>query len=448
MREEHKKGRQNDQVTRTATALSRRLRVGYASGGIATGAFGTVPGLLLLPYLTDSLGISALVAGLIVFLPKAWDVVLNPITGRVSDRFATARGTRRPFLLWGGIGLAIGFVLLFSGPAAPPVVAGAWVVVAFLLCATAYSVFQVPYVALPAELTGDYAERTRLLTWRVAILAVAILLSGATAPIIRNAVGYPAMAVFVAVLILVGALGAYAGTRGVRAVTVPAPPGGLLTQLRAAAQVADFRRLLTTFGVQALAIGCLLAGVDYVARVVLGTPAASSVLFACFVGPALLVTPVWQRVAGRLGKKRGYLIASLVLAVGCAGLALAGSPRSPRSTRWPRSTGIGYAGAQLFPLAMLPDTAAHDARVTGENRVGVFTGVWTAVETLGLAIGPAVFAVVLALGGYRSHRGHGAGRPARVGADRDPARVLVAPGRVDHVQPVRPARLPADRAER
>ena len=31
---------------------------------------------------------------------------------------------------------------------------------------------------------------------------------------------------------------------------------------------------------------------------------------------------------------------------------------------------------------MLPDTAAHDARVTGENRVGVFTGVWTAIETL------------------------------------------------------------------
>ena len=130
MREVQRKGRQDEAVT-TATALSPRLRVGYASGGIATGAFGTVPGLLLLPYLTDSLCISALLAGLIVFLPKAWDVILNPITGRVSDRFATARGTRRPFLLWGGIGLAVGFVLLFSGPVAPPTLAGTWVVVAF-----------------------------------------------------------------------------------------------------------------------------------------------------------------------------------------------------------------------------------------------------------------------------------------------------------------------------
>jgi Na+/melibiose symporter-like transporter len=332
-------------VTGTATALSPRLRVGYASGGIATGAFGTVPGLLLLPYLTDSLGISALLAGLIVFLPKAWDVILNPITGRVSDRFATGRGTRRPFLLWGGIALAVSFVLLFTGPSAPPALAGGWVVVAFLLCATAYSVFQVPYVALPAELTGDYDERTRLLTWRVAILAVAILLSGATAPIIRNALGYPAMAVFVGGLILLGALGAYAGTRDVPAVTVPAPPGGLLAQLGAAARVADFRRLLITFGVQALAIGCLLAGVDYVARVVLGRPGASSVLFSCFVGPALLVTPVWQRLADRLGKKLGYLIASLVLAVGCAGLALAGAAPVAVVYLMAAVTGIGYAGA-------------------------------------------------------------------------------------------------------
>jgi Na+/melibiose symporter-like transporter len=398
-------------VTGTATALSPRLRVGYASGGIATGAFGTVPGLLLLPYLTDSLGISALLAGLIVFLPKAWDVILNPITGRVSDRFATGRGTRRPFLLWGGIALAVSFVLLFTGPSAPPALAGGWVVVAFLLCATAYSVFQVPYVALPAELTGDYDERTRLLTWRVAILAVAILLSGATAPIIRNALGYPAMAVFVGGLILLGALGAYAGTRDVPAVTVPAPPGGLLAQLGAAARVADFRRLLITFGVQALAIGCLLAGVDYVARVVLGRPGASSVLFSCFVGPALLVTPVWQRLADRLGKKLGYLIASLVLAVGCAGLALAGAAPVAVVYLMAAVTGIGYAGAQLFPLAMLPDTAAHDARQTGENRVGVFTGVWTAIETLGLALGPAVFAAVLALGGYRSSTGYTVAQP-------------------------------------
>src|SRR5699024_6980608 len=99
----------------------------------------------------------------------------------------------------------------------PTWVAATYVVVLFLACATAYAFFQVPYVAMPAEMTQDYATRTRLMTWRVAVLALAILVSGATAPAIRDAVGgrdgYRAMGVFVAVLLVAGALGAYYGTR-------------------------------------------------------------------------------------------------------------------------------------------------------------------------------------------------------------------------------------------
>ena len=52
------------------TPLSPAARRGYGLGSVATGSFGTVPGLLLLPYLTDRLGIAAGLAGLIVFLPK------------------------------------------------------------------------------------------------------------------------------------------------------------------------------------------------------------------------------------------------------------------------------------------------------------------------------------------------------------------------------------------
>lgn len=399
-----------------STTLSPRLRIGYASGGIATGAFGTVPGLLLLPYLTDALGISALIAGLIVFLPKAWDVILNPITGRISDRFASSRGNRRPFLLWGGVALALSFVLLFSGPHSPRPLAAAWVVILFVICATAYSIFQVPYVALPAELTDSYPERTRLLTWRVAILALAILISGATAPLIRNTVGgangYRAMAAFVAGLILIGTVGVYLGTRGAHVSRTPLAEGGLMAQLQIAIAVKDFRRLLITFMVQALGIGAMLAGVDYVARVVLGNPAASSILFGCFVGPALLFAPLWQRVAGRLGKQQGYQLSSVVLATGAISLIGAGHVPVVIVYVLIGITGIGYAGCQLFPLAMLPDTSADNAQRTGENRIGVFTGVWTAGETLGLALGPAVFALVLSVGGYRSSIDGAVSQPA------------------------------------
>lgn len=384
----------------------RGVRVGYGAGSVATGAFGTVPGLMLLPYLTDTLAVPALAAGAIVFLPKAWDVVLNPVAGRISDRSVDPRGPRRPWLLRAGVALSACFALLFAAPdLGSRTVDAAWVLIAFLACATAYAFFQVPYVAMPAEITGSYEERTRLMTWRVAILAFTILLAGASAPAIRDAIGgrdgYRAMGVAMALLILAGALLAYRGTRSAPVGAVTPGAGSMRDQLRVVAGARDFRVLLTTFVLQALATGCMLAGVDYLAGEVLDRDGAATVLFLCFVGPALLLTPAWAAVGHRIGKKRGYLLASLVLATGAAAV-LPAADAAVLVFLAVGLVGVGYAGVQVFPLAMLPDVAAVDARRTGSSRIGVYTGVWTAGETLGLALGPGLFAVVLALGDYRS----------------------------------------------
>ena len=125
-------------------SLSPGIRRTYAMGGLSSGTFGTVPGLLLLPYLTDRLGLAAGIAGLIVFLPKAWDFFMNPIAGRISDRSTSPKGRRRPFVLWGGLALAVAFAAIFAGPTTPQGLAVAWVLVTFIAGATAYSFFQAP----------------------------------------------------------------------------------------------------------------------------------------------------------------------------------------------------------------------------------------------------------------------------------------------------------------
>ena len=400
-----------------AGALPRSVRAGYGMGSVATGAFGTVPGLLLLPYLTDTLGIAAALAGVIVFAPKAWDVVLNPLAGRISDRSTDPRGPRRPFLLKAGLGLAACFALLFAGPPLGSQLLDAlWVVVFFLGCATAYAFFQVPFVAMPAEMTDSYGERTKLMTWRVALLALTILLTGASAPAVRDAFGgregYRVMALLVAAVIVVGVVGVYVGTRSAPVGEVGAGAGSLGQQLRVVAAARDFRLLLTTFVIQALAVGAMLAGVDYMARVVLEKEGAATVLFVCFVGPALVLTPLWERFGRRVGKKTGYACASLFLVTGA--LLLTSARVAPPAVVYVATAlvGIGYAGAQVFPLAMLADAAAVDAHRTGANRAGVYTGVWTAGETLGLALGPGIFGLLLAVGGYVSSTGGTVDQPA------------------------------------
>ncbi|WP_042804876.1 MFS transporter, partial [Streptomyces sp. C] len=131
--------------------MSARTRLGYASGSLVTGAFNTLPGLLLLPYLTDTLGVGAAVAGAVVLVPKVWDVLLTPYAGRISDRTRGRWGPRRGHVLGGGLGVAAAFALMFAGAAHGS--AGAlWAAAGFLLTATAFAFFQVAYAALPAEI--------------------------------------------------------------------------------------------------------------------------------------------------------------------------------------------------------------------------------------------------------------------------------------------------------
>ncbi|MEU4676480.1 MFS transporter [Micromonospora sp. NPDC023737] len=388
--------------------LPRRVHLGYALGSLATGAFGTVPGLLLLPYLTDTLGVAAGLAALLVLVPKAWDVLVNPVAGRISDRTGSRWGPRRPYLLFAGLALALLFAGIFAAPFGTGRAAGAYLAVAFLATATAFAFFQVPYVAMPAELTEDYAERTRLMTWRIAVLALAILVSGAVAPIVVTAggeglAGHRWMGLFVAALIAVGAVGAFAGTRATPTGQVRGSEPTLRAQLAVAGRNRAFRALLVCFVVQSAGVATILAGVNYFADQILRDPrTGATLLFACFVGPALLVMPLWTRIGARVGKLRALVAASLLLVVGVA--VLAAAPLVPAAAVYPvvALVGAGYAGQQVFALAMLPDCISWDEARTGRRQAGVFTGVWTAGETLGLALGPGIYGLVLQLSGYVS----------------------------------------------
>lgn len=323
---------------RAAPPLPRTVRIGYGLGSLCTGTFATVPGLILLYYLTDVLAVPAAVAGAAVFLPKAWDVLINPLVGALSDRSRLRGGPRRPFLLIGACTLPPLFALIFAAPPLRGAPAAGYVAALFLLAATAYAVFQVPYVTMPAEMTEDPGERGRVLGWRVGFLGVAILLSGALAPAIAHADGdtpgsYRLMGVAVAVLLAVGMFGAWSATRRAPAVARGEAEPSLRAQLAAARSSRPFLHLAGMWTLQALAIGVMLAGVQYFATYTLGSAGAVTPLFACLIGPLVLFMPLWNRLARRKGVTYAQWCASLLYTAGAVLLAFTGSGGRPSATR-------------------------------------------------------------------------------------------------------------------
>ncbi|SNT25357.1 Na+/melibiose symporter [Rhodococcoides kyotonense] len=387
------------------------MTAGYGAGSLGTGGFAALPGLVLAYYLTDTLGVAAAIASLVLVVPKIWDVALGPLVGALSDRRSATTGSRSRGMLFGAVAMPILFVLTFAPPVglAPAV----WVFVFFLLAATVYSFFQVPYIALPTELFTRSTDRTRLVSVRIAVLAAAILLVGGGGPAVRDAAGggprgYLLMAVAAALVMGVGMVVTVRFTHEKSVTRAGDVTGSIWSQYReglgAVRSTPSFRNLLIVFVVQALAVAILLAGAQYLATYVLGDESALTGLFLAVVGPALLVMPAWYRLGLRYGRMFGYVVASLLFV--CAALSFVGTLWSPGSWVYISAAvaGVGYAGMQVFPLALLPDTVEDDAALTGRSRAGALSGVWTAAETGGQALGPAIFLLMLAFVDFRSSR--------------------------------------------
>lgn len=382
----------------------------YAMGSLGTGGFATLPGLVLVYYLTDTLGVPVALAGIAITVSKIWDVIIDPIIGGMSDRWFAKYGTRRRSMIVGSIALPVFFALTFAVPAGLSTeLSMLWVTVSFLLAATAFSLFQVPYITLPAEMTTHYDTRTKLLTWRVVILTLAILLFGAGGPELRSLfpgdpfTGYLVMGIVAGIVIGIGFLTA--------STTAPKlPPATDIPRVRFATAYRDairvlvdsqpMRALLGAFALQALATGLMLAAGQYVATWILGDETALTPLFAALIAPALLVTPLWQKVALKIGKERGFMIASALFLLATLILMLI--------TVFPgwwllaplALAGCAYAGMQSLPMAMLPDVVQHDTVTRGEDRAGMFGGVWTASETMGAAFGVTLLTIILSATGY------------------------------------------------
>lgn len=339
---------------------------------------------------------------------KIWDVIIDPVIGGLTDRIAAKTGSRKVPMLIGALGLPLTFIATFAVPSGlSPTLAALWVFVAFVASATFFSLFQIPYMEMPAELTGSYSERSRLLMWRVIIISISILAVGTGGPMIRAAfdnayVGYLAMATVSALLFFIGTIFATSVSPSVP--KTERPQASFVDYYRGAwtaiKESQPLRILLATWIVQAMTTGLMLAAVQYIATWILGDENGVMYVFICLIAPAIAFAPLWKKLADTWGKERTFVVATLTFMAACAALI----PMIWAPGYWILAaialSGVGYAGMQAIPMSVLPDVISHDTAQRSSSRGGVFSGLFTAGETVGLAFGPALLTIVLTIAGY------------------------------------------------
>jgi GPH family glycoside/pentoside/hexuronide:cation symporter len=259
-------------------ARTRRLGLGflslYGSGALVQDVLVFGLGQLLLFYLTVDCGLSGSAAGLALAVALVVDSLIDPLVGSLSDNSRSRHGRRHPFMIISPVPTVIAFALLFSVPVGLSG-AGLFAYALLTLLATriGLSGFQVPYIALGAELSDDYAERSTIVASRVfftvaagllaAFLAYGVFLKGPGGQTHRGA--YSPYAWTCAVIVLVGAALSSFGTLGARDRLHAAAPGQGAALGRLLAEVAEvfknrsFRVLFSACLILFIALGAAAA---------------------------------------------------------------------------------------------------------------------------------------------------------------------------------------------
>lgn len=357
-------------IDEDAFLLSRAQRVAFGAGSLATATYAVVPGLVLLHYLTNTLAVTAAIAGLVIVVPKVLDLVYNPMIGWLSDRATSATGSRRPMMLVGIFTFPVAFVGVFSSPLTGN--GAAWFVAAALaVTGLAFSAFAVPFGVLPAELAAGTRERQSLTAWRMAFLGCAILIAGGVTPALIAAAddpsrGHRTMAVVMAGVMAIGAGAALYSTRGSTSTAsrmTQSTRASVRATLAALRRDNTLARLFLVFVLIEASMSAALAGLPFLADYLLGSDNTVPILFLCVLGPLPAAMPLWIRCARRYGDQSALRAAVRICGVGAAATTVlpsiseAADCRSPARhfSSWASDSPVLYC--YLTPCSPTPSPA-------------------------------------------------------------------------------------------
>lgn len=404
-------------MTETATipppTAARKLGplqyVGYAAGDSANNLAFSMTSFFLLIYYTDVVGISAAAAGTLFLVIRLWDGFADIFAGRTVDRTMTRWGKFRPFFLFGGLPVLLLSVATFTVPGlfegSTMKVLAAYVT--YGLLGLAYSLVNIPYGSLAAAMTQRPAERAKLASFRMIGTAVTtIMLAFVVSPQIQQYRGDPdgfqhSLMVTTIVFAVIGFalyLFLFATAREwVQRDVAQVSARQSFTTLKVNKPLimlclSSLAFLTALFSLQTVQV--------YYARDVLGNANLLTALTVLSVGAIFVVAPLVPRLVRTIGKKKAFLSFGLVGLLAGVGISV-----SPPSTPWVSMTffgimGVSTAGINTLMWALEADTVEYGEWKTGVRTEGITYALFSFTRKLGQAVGGAVAAYAIALGGY------------------------------------------------
>ncbi|MGA0599327.1 MFS transporter [Caulobacter sp. KR2-114] len=409
-------------AVRSSARLPLFRKIAYGAGQIVELIVSSMLNSFALFYVTAVCGLPGGLAGLALGAGLVIDAFMDPFIGSLSDGWRSRLGRRVPFMVAGLLPLVVAFNLMFSLPSSlqPPLLFG-WLLILSVCLRASLSVFTLPFQALGADLSDDYAERSAIAAWRWGIgilgtlavigLGYGVFLKGPEG--LSRAGAYLPLTLSLSVLIVAGALLAIRVGAAVRSVKSDEPGPTDAIHRRLFGEMAEmfrnrtFRTLFASKLLLNVAQGLFLT-LSLHMHVFFWRLSAGQIQQITLPGVLglALAAPLAGPLAARIEKRT-------MLLIGLVGMALCQStPVLLKLFDLLPLTGAGliaflaaatFANAVTFALgaiafiAIIPDAADEHEQLFGTRRQGLYAAGWAFATKAATGGGLLIAGLVLQL---------------------------------------------------
>ena len=406
-------------------------KIAFGVGMLANQMFPAAMGIFMVVLVQD-LGFPGWMWGVIFFAPRAFDAILDPIMGYISDNTRSRWGRRRQYVFIGAIIMGVSFAFLWQLYRENTVSYNfTYVMLWSFVFYLGLTIFGVPYVSMGYEMSEDYHERTNVMAisqwigqwaWVIAPWFWVIMYDPDWFPTADEATR--TLAVWVAVVFTLCAMAPAFFIKSEstkdRDDYEPLNLSGIFGSLKNIAlgfkeafSSTPFRRLCIATFLIFNGFNTIASFTFFVIKSHLFNDDASAVgvwptLFGS-VGALIttfLVIPIVAWMSKSLGKKRAFILSQAISIIGYVMLWFFMIPGKPYMFLFAlpfHSFGIG--GLFTIMMSMTSDVLDIDELKTGKRREGVFGAIYWWMVKLGFAFAGALSGLILTLVDYQSGGG-------------------------------------------
>lgn len=440
----------------TNPKVSTKTKLMYAMGDFPFSFSATLIGFFFMIYLTNTIGISAFWAGAIIFIGIAWDAITDPIVGYLNDNTRSKIGRRRKYMILFFFPMAAMFFAMFSVPSllrdSTEFVKVLMTLALYLSYTTFITLVATPFGAIINEITDDYDERTKMMTFRMIGSILGTLLSiiipeflGLSNASQNNTVGYILMgAIFGGLMLVFGYSSALSLRERNRHLDETKHAFDFSKYFISSWKSAPFRQVTIMYMLSVVTINFIQGNLVYFINYKMLLPGLFLPIAGGVMVLAVIFMPLWMIYSEKTSKKKAYVVAVLVTVVSLLSLYFAPAfdyeaagvivhTATPEmlipsfqdlniqyiadinqdygqvlSVMWHEFPWVylsvillafGFSGLQMLPFSMVPD-AVNFSNSAKEKKEGAYFGIVTFVQKMGWGIGMLLTGIILNASGY------------------------------------------------